>query len=272
MAVAAVRRPTVAGYFYPFDPTALRQSLSHYVGEQSEALPAKGVVVPHGSFQHAGSLMARTLARIAIPPICVLLGPVHTPTAWKWSCLESGAYATPLGESPVAETLAAALLKRCAFLSVDPAAHAAEHSLEVPLTALQWLRPQGLSIVPILAGADDPEASEQLGKALAAAIKEAAQPVLVLASADLAQFVDKARARDQVAALVQAIQSGDASQFWMASRVRGMQPCGASAVAALMGFTQAINAGTMDVVDIDTSADHGGDPDSAAGYAGVIIR
>jgi AmmeMemoRadiSam system protein B len=111
-----------------------------------------------------------------------------------------GAFATPLGEVPIAEALADALLARCDLAAADKVAHAGEHAIEVELPFLQVLRADA-SLLPVVLAWDDWRHAEQLGTDLAALVCDWPQPVLLLASSDMTHYESAARARSRTKGL-----------------------------------------------------------------------
>src|SRR5204862_87146 len=103
------------------------------------------------------------------------------------SLWETGAFAAPLGDVPIDDAFAAALLAACPLVGVDHDAHRTEHAVEVMLPFLQLLQPEA-RIVPLVLAWDDWTSSEQLGNSLATLIRGAAEPVLLLASSDLNHY------------------------------------------------------------------------------------
>ncbi len=270
MQAARVRRPSVAGYFYPAGRGELTTALNQLAPTHTNGRQVIGLVLPHGSLRQAGKVLVSTVAPIAVPDCCVVVGPSHVQTHQRWSLLRHGSYETPLGKASVDEALAQSLLEQCPFLEEDRYGQAGEHSAEGPLVALQPRRRQALSIVPVIASQDDREEARSLGKALAVAHES--RPFLLVASVDCAQFVTQEAARRQAQAVATALErlNPDAlAAVWNAEKI---QPCGAAALECLMAFAQARGATRASLLAIGTSADEGGDPCSATGYAGVAIN
>ena len=189
-----VRRPAVAGYYYPADPNALRQEIDRLTsGREAPPIPALAAVLPHGSYRHAGRVLGAAIARIQIPRRVILLGPSHTGTWMPWSLMTGGAYRTPLGEVPVDEQLAEALRARCPFLEADAWSQRGEHALEVVVPFLQRRGPADVRLVPIVVGTEDRDQFAQLARALAQVIRMCEEPVLLIASTDLSHYAPRDR-------------------------------------------------------------------------------
>ena len=267
-----VRRPAVAGYYYPAEPVTLREALDAFT--RTEALPrsAFAVVVPHGSYRHSGTIAGQTLARVVIPRRCIVLGPSHTGSVMPWSLMGRGAYRTPLGEVPIDERCAEALHARCPFLSSDAWAQRGEHAVEVILPFLQRLGPADLTVVPIVMGAHDPDEFAQVACALAQVIRLQEEPVLLIASSDLSHYEARTRVATQDRTLLEAICRIDASALLRLVETHSLLMCGCGVVACVLDAVKALGARRGTLIRYGTSADAGGDPHSAIGYAGVVIE
>ena len=267
-----IRRPAVAGYYYPAEPLALARAVDEFARGDGPPQSAIGVVVPHGSYRHAGRILGQTLARVAIPRRCILLGPTHTGSWMPWSLMEAGAYRTPLGDVPIDERCAAALRARCPFLSPDAWAQRGEHAIEVVLPFLQRLGPRDLAIVPIVMGAEDRAECAQLATALAQVVRLQEEPVLLIASSDLSHYEPQARGAEQDHVLLEAMEHLETFAFLRRVHEEGVLMCGSGAVACVLDAAKALEARQARLSGYGTSAEAGGDPHSVIGYAGLIIQ
>jgi hypothetical protein len=191
-------RPAVAGTFYPREPALLREMVDGFLsGVEEPPAPAIGAIAPHAGLVYSGQCAAHVLARIALPPVVVVLAPNHTgygSAPGGASLWPRGEFLTPLGPVPVAAALAEALLARCDLTAADRIAHTGEHAIEVELPFLQALG-GALEILPIVLAWDDWRRSEQLAAALAGLIAHWPQQVLLLASSDMTHYEPARRSR-----------------------------------------------------------------------------
>jgi AmmeMemoRadiSam system protein B len=272
MVTSRVRRPVVEGYFYPADPAVLDEALDVLLGGAPAApVRAHALIVPHGSFRHAGAVAAAAWAAVCIPRRVVILGPSHTGSWMPWSVMEHGAYRTPLGEVPVDERGVAALRERCPFLAADAWAQQGEHAIEVVLPFLQRLGPPDLAIVPIITGSSDRGEFSRFSEALTQVVRMQEEPVLLVASTDLSHYEPEARSRELDAALLDAIRTLEGDALLRCLREGQITMCGEGAAVCVLDAARALGAISATVTRYATSADAGGDPDSATGYAGVVI-
>ncbi len=267
-----IRRPAVAGYYYPQEAAALRRALTAHLPPDIVPEPAVAAIVPHGSLRHCGAVTGAVLGRIAVPRRCIIIGPSHAGSPLRWSVLASGSCRTPLGDVPVDAACADALLARCDLLSADPWAHTGEHAVEVVLPWLQQLGPPDLTVVPVVTASDEPDECHRVAQALAQVIRLQEEPVLLIASSDWSHFEPAARAVVLDAGLLDAVQALDAGRLMRRVREQGLIMCGANAVACVLEAAAALGAARAEVVRYGTSAEAGGDPAAVTGYAGVMMR
>lgn len=265
-----LRRPAVAGYFYPSDPDALRADLDAF-RPAGRLTPATAVVAPHGSLAWSGRLAAGALGTVDLPRRVILVGPSHTGRAGGWSLMAAGAYETPLGEVPVDDALAADLHERCPFIEPDPTSQFGEHAIEVLVPFLQRYGPADLAIVPVICGNTDATERVQAASALAALVRNSHEPVLLVASTDLTHFEPAGRAASLDRLLISRICAVDPDGLMRVSREHGTRMCGDDAAACILQAAALLGGSHGRVTGAGTSAEQGGDPDSAIGYAGIVI-
>jgi len=271
-AAEVIRRPTLAGYGYPAGAEALAGAIE--VLTRTDAAPgsARAVVVPHGSLRQSGAVAGATLGRVRIPRRCVIVAPSHTASPLPWRLMMGGAWRTPLGDVEIDAACAEALQGRCEFLVDDPGALRGEHAVEVVLPFLQRLGPRDLAIVPIVAATDEAETRSELGAALAGVIRMVEEPVLLIASSDLSHYSRADRVAIQDGRLINAICAVDGTRLLREAATQGVAMCGDGPVRAVLDAARQLGAQQGTCVAYATNAEAGGDPNSAIGYAGVLIR
>src|SRR5580700_6191214 len=193
-----LRRPAVAGRFYPRDPEDLRAEVQSYLsqerGHTRSPVRALGCIAPHAGYMYSGHVAGAVFARLEVPRSCIVLCPNHTGVGRALAIMSEGAWQTPLGDVPVYAELAERLKKRFPALQEDSAAHRAEHAAEVELPFLLLRQPE-LRFVPIALGTGQFEILEELGKALADVIAAQHDLVLIVASSDMNHYESDAVTR-----------------------------------------------------------------------------
>lgn len=271
MDAQTIRKPAVAGQFYPGDPEELREMTTRFIHESGvDAAPdtTKVIICPHAGFVYSGPTAGHGYARVKgkHPKRVILLGASHRENIETASVYTEGAFESPLGTFPIDEAFAGALAAKTESKDVHP--HLFEHSLEVQLPFLAALFGE-VPIVPVLFGGVTREWHARVGKALA----EMTDPSdLLVASTDLSHYLDE----DTAIGIDRRSIDGVLSQDWR-TYVQGIATgrfsmCGATAVTAAITYAKAIGALSWQLLDYRTSAQASGDRRRVVGYAAISME
>lgn len=264
-----IRPPYVAGHFYPGQKDKLRQFLSHSIDFQSIKIPAKAVMVPHAGYVYSGGTAAKTYSRVELSRTILLIGPNHTGLGRPFSLMPSGLWQTPLGEVPIDEELGT-LLSQSPLLEEDEEAHSYEHSLEVQLPFLQYLKPD-IRIVPLTVGTLDLGQLTEAGCFIGKILSSLKERVLLIISSDMNHYEDEKSTQEKDKRALSALLKLDALKFADVIKHYDISMCGfAPAYLALSAF-KVLGVSKATVVEHTTSAKVSGDYDRVVGYAGVIF-
>ena len=260
-----------AGQFYAGNARALKTEIEKLLPKglqpKKEAL---GVMVPHAGYIYSGRVAASVYSRIKIPQTVVMVGPNHTGFGHMVSLSNQGIWQTPLGETYVDSDLAAEIARECSSLvTIDETAHLREHSLEVQLPFLQYLK-EDLTIVPIALINYNNEVCESLGECIARAVKKSHKDVLVLASSDMTHYESrqKAEKKDQLA--IKHLLALEPRQLLDTVQANDISMCGSGPAAVMLYAVNALGATKAELTMYDTSGTVSGD-DQVVGYAGIIV-
>jgi len=269
------RQPAVAGTFYPGDPPRLLAAVRELLAvPDAEPRPAVAAMAPHAGYVYSGRTAGEVFARLDVPRRCVVLAPNHTgdgEAAEGGSVYAVGSFLTPVGEVPVDETTAAALLAACDLLEDDPAAHAREHAVEVELPFLLARQPR-LAIVPVVLGWSDWPRTRRLAEALAAVVRASAEPVLLVASSDMNHYESAAVAERKDGVALAAAARLDGEALLDVTRRERVSMCGRVPAAAVLDAARRLGATAGAVVHRSHSGQVTGDDRAVVSYAGVIAR
>jgi len=278
MTTTVLRRPAVAGRFYPGDAEDLRAEVQEYLSqkslfqknEQRVPRPAIGCMAPHAGYMYSGHVAGAVFARIEVPRRCVVMCPNHTGMGRALAVMSEGAWETPLGEVRIDRELALALRKRFPLLEEDAAAHRVEHAAEVELPFLQMRQPE-LSFVPIALGTGRYEILEQLGVALADVIQAQTEPVLIVASSDMNHYEADTLTRVKDHRAIERILTLDPRGLFEVVTEQSISMCGFGPAVAMLTAAKRLGAKSAELVKYATSGDISGDREMVVGYAGVVV-
>ena len=265
------RAAAVAGRFYPGDPAGARDEAHRLVGTATTPeAPALAIMVPHAGWIYSGAIAGQTWARAVVPRRVIVLCPNHTGRGVRRSLWPGGAWSLPTGEVAIDEDMRDAVQRHCG-LELDRHAHEHEHSIEVQLPLAQARRPDLRLTAICLAGVPLPELAA-IGEGLAACIREAGEPVLLVASTDMSHYLPADVAAELDTLALTHVLALDPAGMHDTVRGRGISMCGVLPTTVTLFAALSLGATRAELVRYGNSGETSGDYDRVVGYAGVVIR
>jgi AmmeMemoRadiSam system protein B len=265
------RKPSVAGTFYPGRADELRKMIQGFIDAKAARTKAIGVVSPHAGYIYSGPVAGAVFSSVEVPDAAVILGPAHREIRPVVAIERAGAWQTPLGEAAIASELADLILERSPLVENDPSAHRLEHSLEVQVPFLQYARPT-VSFVPLCFSYDASyEELEEVGRAVAEAVRAFGRDVLLVASTDMSHYVPQAMAEKLDRLAIDRILKLDAPGLVQTVAAQNITMCGVRPTAAALVAARALGATRAELVRYATSGERTGDYAEVVGYAGLRL-
>ena len=279
-----VRKPAVAGVFYPSSAQEIRDMAGAWLHPAAEGPAPQAIIVPHAGYVFSGEVAASAFNRIpqghAYKRI-FLLGPSHYAgfAGASVDTLYSQAE-TPLGRVPIDVGLEQELIRagEGAFTCKDQA-HDREHCLEVQLPFLQLLFKEVPPIVPIVIGTHRLDVLQRIADGLRPYFNE---ENLFIVSSDFSHYPSYDDATESDLYLAKVITHGGLEAFLEAlfqldkKNYAGEDTaaCGASAIAVLLSLmdAQGRNRFSTEHVMYRNSGDSPyGDKDRVVGYNSIVF-
>jgi hypothetical protein len=281
VSASAVRKPAVAGMFYPATANECRNLAQQYVtdgekmanavlGNIASSKKLIGGIVPHAGWICSGAVAGETIGAIARsgsqtdgstdPPVdlVVIFGAVHTPIRLSTAALDSHrSWMEPGGECAVIEEVRAALAEKKDLFVVDDRFHRAEHAVEVELPLIQAAWPTA-AILPV----EVPAVKEaiEIGMATAKRAIEANRNAVFLASSDLTHYGPNYRfmpgglgmnglewAKQNDRRLLDRVEKFDVDSI-VPEVLQHQNACGAGAIAAMLAACREFGANRATVI------------------------
>jgi hypothetical protein len=249
-----IRRPAVAGSFYPGERRRLAATVDDLLAAAAATVPAgaavpKALIVPHAGYVYSGPIAASGYARLA--PAAgrvtrvVLAGPAHR--VWFEGLALPGAdrFETPLGEVRAGAAAGPDIV-------TNPRAHADEHSLEVHLPFIQRVLGD-VEVIPLLAGDVSPETVAAAFDALWGGPETA-----IVVSSDLSHYHSWTEATQRDAKSAAQIEA-------LGPALTHDQACGATPVNGLLVAARRRGL-RVERLDLRNSGDTAGPRDQVVGY------
>lgn len=260
-----VRRPAVAGSFYPASTHALGDSISRAFAAARPKAPGapvpKAIIVPHAGYPYSGAIAASAYLRVeparSTIERVVLLGPSHRVYVRGLALSSALDFETPLGlipvDGPLRDRLAA-----LDSVTIDDDAHALEHSLEVQLPFLQTVL-DDFELLPLSVG---DATTEEVASVLTACW--GGPETLIVISTDLSHYhpYEQATVLDaRTAAAVVARRP---------AAIRDADACGSRPLRGLLHVAGEFGL-TVEQIDLRNSGDTAGDRDRVVGYGAFAL-
>jgi predicted class III extradiol MEMO1 family dioxygenase len=292
--MAGIRPAAVAGSWYPASADRLGREVDAYLARAHVERPDVpiAIVAPHAGLKYSGPIaaFAYDALRNFRYDAAVLVGPSHFVPFSGVSIWPRGAWDTPFGPVPVAQTLADALAAASAAVIEFPEAHGREHSLEMQLPFVARVLP-GVPIVPMVMGYQHRETAFGLGDALANVIgASTAQPrggspasgaspdrsdpprrVLLVASSDLSHYEDAHTAAMMDAVVLHQVEQLDPEGLMQALEREPHHACGGGPIVAVLHAARRLGALRARVLKYGDSGDVSGDKSSVVGYMAASV-
>jgi MEMO1 family protein len=265
-----LRQAAVAGYFYPDKKDRLEKELSEFLSVKKEKVRATAIVVPHAGYIYSGGVAGEVYASIDLPDTFIILCPNHTGYGSDFDLWSEGEWSTPLGNVRVDEPLCKQLMQNFPHALKDGRAHVREHSLEVQLPFLQYLKAE-FSVVPLCVRQWDYSQLEELGHAMSKIVSDADREILIIASSDMTHYESQASAQQKDRLAVQEMEKVDARGLYDTVHKNKISMCGYLPATATLIAAKDLGATSGRLLKYATSGDVTHDYSSVVGYAGLVF-
>lgn len=224
-----VKKPNVAGSFYPADARVLSEYLDKALKlakPPSVDGAVRVILVPHAGYEYSGGVAATGYALIRGRPYStvVVVSPSHHFPLNGAAVYARGSFETPLGKVDIDEEFSSKLIGKDPYIAEEPRVFEKEHAVEVQIPFLQKTL-GSFRIVPIIMG----DCSLDVCRTLAGLLKDAIgtrDDVLVVISTDLYHGNDYEEARGIDEHTLELFERGDARAFYEGLHNGTCQMCG----------------------------------------------
>lgn len=265
-----LRKPAVAGHFYPADQKALERDLQKMVLPAAGRRRALGLLAPHAGYVYSGGCAGRGYGRIASAATVILLGVNHRGVGAELAVDGNDAWETPLGSAEVDAELRARLVGSSRRFRIDSEAGRLEHSLEVQVPFIQHAGP-GSRILPVTVAAQRLDDLLAAGAEIAALFTPGADLTMV-ASSDMSHYIAAERARELDFLAIERMLQLDAEGLYRVVRDRRISMCGVAPAVIMISAARLAGATRAELVCYTNSGEVSGDMDEVVGYASLVVQ
>jgi AmmeMemoRadiSam system protein B len=272
-----IRRPAVAGSWYPGIAGALAREVDSYLTAAADGPSGQitALIAPHAGIMFSGPVGAYAYKAAARGDydVAVLVGPSHYVAFDGVALYPDGAFDSPLGLARI-DVRAAEALAQADVVRAMPLPHTREHSLEMQLPFLRRLLPD-VPIVPLLMGYQRRDTIERLAVALAEALSS--RRALLVASSDLSHYFDASTAA-RLDGEVQACIADFSPERLIEVFERYPEPergryvaCGGGPIISVMLAARTLGAQHARVLKYAHSGEVSGDYENVVGYLAAVM-
>ncbi len=267
-----IRKPSVAGMFYPASKTKLETEIKLMFDSTAlEFNPDNifGIISPHAGYVYSGKTAAHAFKTLIDKNFktALIISPSHREYFPGICVYEGDAYETPLGAIEVDKNLRNMFLNHDRIIFSGNQGHKTEHALEVQIPFLQFLFPD-IKILPVVMG----EQNQSLIDALAQRISETVdENTVVIASSDLSHFYGKSDADNLDRVIEKRINAFEFNELQKDFEERKCEACGAGPMLALMKAASIKGYDTAKVLSRTDSGDVTGDNSEVVGYLSAVV-
>jgi len=272
-----IRRPMVAGMFYPANPAELSKQIAGFFNNaERRSLDGRvrAIIAPHAGYIYSGQIAADAYKQIQGEQYdtVVVIAPFHG--FFKGVSVYSGdGYETPLGVIEIDRELSDRMSQKHPSVYCSTMGHAGsggrgEHSLEIQLPFLQIVL-GNFKLVAMVTGDQEESTIRAAAEVLAATLK--GTNTLMVASTDMSHFYPDKQARRLDKNFETALTAFDANRIIDVIATEKAEACGYGPVAAVVEAAGRIGGEKVEIISYDTSARATGDFNEVVGYLSAVI-
>ncbi len=267
-----VRKPAVAGAFYPADKAELTKQVDEFLANSQKIDKGRllAIVVPHAGYVYSGQVAAHGFKQLEGTDFkkIIIISPSHYVGFEGISVYNKGLFETPLGLIKVDEELANKIIQKNKQFIFYPQAHQKEHAIEVELPFLQRVyKDKDFRIVPIAMGKPSLDDARVLSDALYDVIDK---DTLLVVSVDLSHYYAYDKAVELDTSGLNAIEALDADDFVQKINNGSAEIDAPVAVVGAILFANRYGA-KAELIKYANSGDVTGDKSRVVGYASIVI-
>lgn len=245
---AKVRDATVAGIFYPDDPSELEERVAALLEAARPAiLNAKAIVSPHAGLDYSGDLSALAWKSSSARRIdtVLILAPLHRAEESQIFLPEADYFEMPTGRVSVDRDIVEELKDCGTVMSENDIPHFEEHGIELQLPFMIAQFPDA-RLVPVLVGKPTPAVIKALASALTLVFADRIDSTLVVLSTDLGSADDEHIAEAYADRFLKSFLAEDGTSIIEGLGAGHVSACGSGCASAY--FASGLSKGSKPVL------------------------
>lgn len=269
-----VRKPVVAGSFYPSNPKTVEKEVDGYLGDaRKQELKGEivGLISPHAGYVYSAPVAAYAYNQISGKKVdvAVVLAPSHRARFNGASIIPSGMYETPLGGVEIDSIIGEKLAGGTRFDFIEEV-HKVEHSLEVQVPFLQRVLGK-FRLVPVILGATDLDPCRAMAEEMYRCLKDDSRKIVVIISTDLSHYHSYEAAKKIDNIFIDSLKSFDEEEIYKILKSGKAEACGQGPILMGCVLCKKLGATRVEILKYANSGDTAGPRDQVVGYLSAAI-
>jgi len=270
-----IRRPAVAGTFYPADSAKLHDLIADQLKNVTDSPEIDGrivaIIVPHAGLIYSGQIAANSYRLLEGSDIstAIICGPAHRYPFLGLSVYGPNvAWQTPLGMVNCNDDICNKLLAFDKNIRETKEAYLNEHCIEVELPYLQ-MTVKDISIVPVLMGRPDSKTVDLLADALSALPWD--DKTILIASTDWQHYHPASEGWPMDSLGMACLKALDGTRLQSLVAEGKVEACGGGGAAAVIKAAVHHGADKVKILKYGDSGDITGDKSSVVSYIAAVL-
>jgi len=267
-----VRKPVVAGIFYPAEKQKLQDEINLLLSlskSESKLPKVTGMISPHAGYIYSGrtASYAYNLLKDHNYKNVIILSPSHREYFPGISIYDGDAFETPLGTIPINNDFADRIINGSRAIFKSTKGHKEEHAIEVQLPFLQTVL-KDFNIIPVVLGDQGKSFVDELAAKLSEVLDE---DTLIVASSDLSHYHSKYEANQLDSIVEKRVADFDFDGLQNDLENKVCEACGGGPVVAMMKAAFRVNKRNSIILNRSDSGDTSGDNSEVVGYLSAAV-
>ncbi|UCH98525.1 MAG: AmmeMemoRadiSam system protein B [Candidatus Aminicenantes bacterium] len=264
-----IRKPVVAGSFYPGESQALKNELEEYIRFADTKKKVIGLISPHAGYVYSAGCAGKGFGQVEVPGTVIILGVNHQGFGHSYAVDGHDRWFTPLGDVEIDDELRKKLVTDSKIFAVDNKASSMEHSLEVQVPFIQYINPDA-KILPITISSHDADQLIAGGKEIARLIKDNPD-TLIVASSDMSHYVDVETAKEKDQKAIDKILALDPEGLFNVVASERISMCGVCPTTMMLSAALELGAQKAEIIEYTNSGKVSGDYYQVVAYLSMMV-
>lgn len=271
----SIRKPSVAGQFYPGDKNELLFMLETFFNSikntQSKTdRHIAALLTPHAGYVFSGVQAAKAYNAVRSKnyKIACIISPSHRVYFNSISISPHDAYRTPLGDMTI-DIKAREIALSCSGIEKTMQGHGREHALEVQLPFIQYVL-GNIPILPMVMGDQSMPTIENLSVCISNLYAEYHKNILFIASSDLSHFHHAKEAKSMDGKFIELLQKANWKSLYDLLYYEEIEACGAGPILALLKGLE-LQEADIEILGYSHSGQISCDNSSVVGYTSALL-